>query len=306
MRCKSCKASFSGPRRFCPRCGEVVGSLKDDVQDLDWATEEMSADFLPEQAEAKDLYEAEALDQRSVAEHPVTREQAKVTDEYHAHVQESRKNNRRIPNGFIDGMVMAWEDMWANQGDTRVMRKVFLITLSIVVFFAAIDFTAGVYFDSLRYGTLESMSQSDKATKRVGEDGYGYLDVPKSWMPCIAETSIKLDSAFWETCLSWEVDKGMLAVGYLENTNSDAMKIASSIMEDNLKNGMIESQASLTFVGDYEACRIDGSLPDEDLDIIIWVLERSGGRISVITAEGSSSSVRKIGEVVESSFSFKE
>ncbi|MGN1349741.1 MAG: hypothetical protein ACI4VM_01960 [Anaerovoracaceae bacterium] len=146
---------------------------------------------------------------------------------------------------------------------------------------------------------------SDKETsKRVGEEKYGFLEVPDDWKDYVdSEVAAVSGLSLKQFCDA--SGKLIITLNYSEGSQVDAQEAASSCWAQMEQDGAQNIQGSTVELAGCKAYQVYGYYTDDDVMLVIWVFTDKDGTLHYISAEGPLDSVMDCVKLVEETFALK-
>ena len=139
-------------------------------------------------------------------------------------------------------------------------------------------------------------------TRRVGEEGYGYIDIPASWV-------VFTDVDGSATVKQWAADPvTIISLDIVPNTDGalDPEQAAQNIAAHLESTGASDLTGARVTVGGFDAAQIYCVYPDEGIFLVIWLFDGGDGIIHYIAAEGTGDTVMEAFTIVEETYSLAE
>lgn len=138
----------------------------------------------------------------------------------------------------------------------------------------------------------------DSGSKRVGASGYGYADVPASWLDFTdidGDGSARQYSDPTGSCILtlqfWTPQEGMTA----EST-------AAALRQNMEEEGAVGVVGATVSLGGYTAYQIYGLYADEDLMLVIWIFAEESGQLHFVSMEAPTGDILELVSGIEESY----
>jgi hypothetical protein len=141
----------------------------------------------------------------------------------------------------------------------------------------------------------EEKTETPDNMKKVGQEGYGYVNVPADWVKfndVNANTSYQVSSRDGKQIVSIDVFKDAGQDATLETYGN----IVASNME---KNGGQDVEGATVTLGSYQALQIYGKYYDGTAMLVAWVFKAEDGKYRYISAEGPTDKIMDVVGYIE-------
>ena len=154
-------------------------------------------------------------------------------------------------------------------------------------------------------GDSSGREGSDKESlKRVGEEKYGFLQVPDDWKDYVdSEVAAVSGLSLKQFCDA--SGKLIITLNYSEGSQVDAQEAASSCWVQMEQDGAQNIQGSTVKLAGCKAYQVYGYYTNDDVMLVIWVFTDKDGTLHYISAEGPLDSVMDCVKLVEDTFALK-
>ena len=150
------------------------------------------------------------------------------------------------------------------------------------------------------FKSMKFVNESSVHTKRVGEDNYGYLTIPSTWVDYMDAAVIQ---AGRKSVGFASFDGIIINLDYYGSSTVTPKQLAADAADRQKKNGANNVDVKEAKINDMDAYRVESYYSKDDFKLFIWFFYDKNKEMHLITAEGSVEKVVKAVEVVEKTFS---
>ena len=139
-------------------------------------------------------------------------------------------------------------------------------------------------------------------TSRVGEEGYGYIDIPANWV-------VFTDPDGSETVRQWAADPvTIISLDMVPNPDGvlDPDQAAQNIAAHLEESGASDLTGARVTVGGFDAVQVYCVYPDEGIFLVVWLFDGGDGIIHYVAAEGTGETVMDAFTIVENTYSLEK
>lgn len=137
--------------------------------------------------------------------------------------------------------------------------------------------------------------------KRVGEAGYGFVDIPSDWVN-FQDVNATEDLRQYSDLTGTSI----ITLFVMEDSPNDAEQAASNSWAGMESNGAVDVQGAIVELAGYETYQVYGIYENVGIMLVTYHFEDEEGKLHYISAESNQGGIVQVIELVEDTFSLTE
>lgn len=142
---------------------------------------------------------------------------------------------------------------------------------------------------------------SSEETKKVGQDKYGFVQVPSSWVN-FKDVDLPDDSKVIQ--YSDPLGSSIITLNVIENFDQNIEDAAQATAQNIQSNG-VDVKGAKVKIDNYDAYQLYGLYEDQGLMLIVWYFMDENNNLHYVSAEGPLDTISNVVGYVEKTYSLK-